>query len=192
MGDEAQKIDLAVARRLRRLRQERGLTLAALADRTGVSAVHLSRLEKGERQPSIGLLFQLARVYGTSLSSLVDEGEGSGYHLLRSSAATTHEGPDGRYTVLSGAHAAMSVIRVQVPAGRRTEETRHVGEEWLHVLDGRIVLTISGRDIPLAPGDAVQFDSGRPHQVANEAEQEATVLIASTAPTTPTHHPLPR
>ncbi|MFE6743185.1 helix-turn-helix domain-containing protein [Streptomyces tubercidicus] len=192
MGDEAKKTDLAVAQRLRRLRQERNLTLAVLADQTGVSAVHLSRLEKGERHPSVGLLFQLARVYGVSLSSLVDEGEGSGFHLLRSSAASTHEGPDGRYTVLSGAHTAMSVIRVQVATGRRTEETRHAGEEWLHVLGGTIVLTISGRDISLAAGDAVQFDSGQPHRVANEAEEEATVLIASTAPTTPTHHPLPR
>jgi DNA-binding XRE family transcriptional regulator len=55
-------VDVWVARRLKELRGERGITLTALAEQTGISAAHLSRLEKGERQPSIGSLLQIARV----------------------------------------------------------------------------------------------------------------------------------
>ena len=56
MTADADATDLRVSARLRELRSERGITLSALAEQTGISAPHLSRLEKGERQPSIGAL----------------------------------------------------------------------------------------------------------------------------------------
>ncbi|MER5623945.1 XRE family transcriptional regulator [Streptosporangium sp. NPDC002544] len=184
-------IDLLVAQRLRELRSLRGITLNALAEQTGLSAPYLSRLEKGERQPSIGTLLQLARVYGVSVGELVEERGGDGYYLLRSADATVHRGPDGLYTVLSGPHSTVSVLRVEIPPGRHSKDARHSGEEWLHVLSGSARLALDGEPITLNEGDAVQFDSGRTHSLANDGEDTATVLIVSTSATTPAHHPTP-
>ncbi|WP_344973149.1 XRE family transcriptional regulator [Streptosporangium fragile] len=184
-------IDLLVARRLRELRVRSGMTLNALAEQTGLSAPHLSRLEKGERQPSVGTLLQLARVYGVSVSELVEERRGGDYHLLRAADATAHQGPDGRYTVLSGPQAGVSVMRVELPPGRQSEEARHAGEEWLHVLSGSARFVLDGEPILLEEGDAVHFDSGRPHSLANDGGGTATVLIVSTAAPAPAHHPMP-
>ncbi len=62
----------AVGARLRALRKQRDITLAELSARTGISVSTLSRLESGERKPTLELLFPLARAHGVTLDELVD------------------------------------------------------------------------------------------------------------------------
>jgi transcriptional regulator with XRE-family HTH domain len=185
-------IDQWVARRLRELRRERGITLSALSELVGISAPHLSRLEKGERQPSIGTLLQIARVYGVSVSHLVEEHEESDYRLLPAADAVSHTGQDGRYTVLSGPRATISAVRIDLAAGKPTKDARHAGEEWLHVLAGPVTLVLSGEKLSLDVGDSVHFDSARPHRLVVDSGTSATVLICSTAAAAPMHHPVPK
>src|ERR687893_605022 len=61
----------AVGPRLRRLRERRGVTLTALAAKTGISKSTLSRLESGQRKPSLELLLPLAETYHLPLDELV-------------------------------------------------------------------------------------------------------------------------
>lgn len=60
-----------VGPRLKRLRAKRGLTLAALSEETGISKSTLSRLESGQRRPSLELLLPLAAAYRVPLDDLV-------------------------------------------------------------------------------------------------------------------------
>ena len=62
----------AVGPRLRRLRQDRGTTLAQLSTDTGISVSTLSRLESGQRRPTLELLLPLARAHQVQLDELVD------------------------------------------------------------------------------------------------------------------------
>jgi transcriptional regulator with XRE-family HTH domain len=188
---DSEDVDLLVARRLQALRRERGVTLTALAAQTGMSAAHLSRLEKGERQPSIAALLHLARVYGVPVSNLVDDQDNGSYHVVRSADAVTHHSHDGEYTILSGARAALAVVRLELRAGQRSNKARHAGEEWLHVLAGTVTLTLAGEQLTLGQADSVHFDSSLTHQLATRAGHPATVLIASTAATAPMQHPIP-
>ncbi|MBM4790635.1 helix-turn-helix transcriptional regulator [Streptomyces sioyaensis] len=184
-------VDLWVSRRLRELRTARNLTLAALAKQTGISAPHLSRLEKGERQPSIGGLLQIARVYGVSLSELVEEDHEEGFHLLRAADVVRHDTGNGVFAVLSGPRSAISMIRIELPVGKATQPAQHDGEEWLHALAGTVELRIGDKDVRLSEGDSVHFDSSRPHRLSAVGERPVTVLMASTATTMPLHHPVP-
>src|SRR6058998_692571 len=72
MDDELDRTLGAVGPRLRALRQQRGITLAELARRTGISVSTLSRLESGDRRPTLELLLHLARAHGVGLDELVD------------------------------------------------------------------------------------------------------------------------
>ena len=72
MDDDLGRALGAVGPRLRALRRERGTTLAALAERTGVSVSTLSRLESGARRPTLELLLPLAKAHGVTLDELVD------------------------------------------------------------------------------------------------------------------------
>src|ERR671928_92803 len=60
-----------VGPRLRRLRERRGITLTALAATTGISKSTLSRLESGQRKPSLELLLPLAEAHRMPLDELV-------------------------------------------------------------------------------------------------------------------------
>jgi len=174
-------IDRLVAGRLRQVRLDRGLTLTQLAQQTGISVAHLSRIEKGERQPSIGSLLQLARAYGLSIGALVEDLPERDYHLVRAGEATVHESGDVRYGVLSGPHAAISVVTLELPAGTSTAQAHHTGEEWLHALVGRLLLRLGDHESTLDPGDSVQFDSSVVHSLHNGAKRAVRALIASSA-----------
>jgi len=166
------------------------MTLTELAGQIGISAPHLSRLEKGERQPSIGTLLQIAKVYGVSVGELVEERDDKDYHLVRAGEEVVRPGRDGRYSVLSGPRAAVAVVRVELTPGKHTRDARHPGEEWLHVLGGRTTFTLGDDTLELGAGDSVHFDASRPHRLSCP-DEPATVLIVSTAHTAPMHHPVP-
>ena len=72
MADDLDQALSAVGPRLRTLRRQREITLADLSARTGVSVSTLSRLESGDRKPTLELLLPLARAYGVTLDELVD------------------------------------------------------------------------------------------------------------------------
>ena len=72
MGDDLDQALSAVGARLRALRRQREITLADLSAQTGVSVSTLSRLESGDRKPTLELLLPLARAYGVTLDELVD------------------------------------------------------------------------------------------------------------------------
>ncbi|GLG00401.1 hypothetical protein Alches_04400 [Alicyclobacillus hesperidum subsp. aegles] len=64
---------MQIGRRLRQLREERGLTLAEVADAAGISISHLSAIENGTRpNPSFLVVAKLARTYGVPIDSFLD------------------------------------------------------------------------------------------------------------------------
>lgn len=71
-GDDFAGVLTAVGPRLRALRRDRDITLAQLAEETGISVSTLSRLESGRRKPTLELLLPLAKAYGVQLDELVD------------------------------------------------------------------------------------------------------------------------
>src|ERR1700728_3841591 len=72
VADDLDQALSAVGPRLRSLRRQREITLADLSAQTGVSVSTLSRLESGDRKPTLELLLPLARAYGVTLDELVD------------------------------------------------------------------------------------------------------------------------
>ena len=177
-------VERRVAQRLTQLRSEHHLTLSALSDRSGLSASHLSRLEQGMRQPSIGSLLQLARAYGVPLGELVGESTRSPYQVFKRDEVPVHQGRDGEYVTLSGAYPTIAAARVNLKPNHPAGSVRHPGEEWLYVLHGNIELHLDREILPLAEGEAVHFDSSVVHGVSTRKTQ-ASVLIVSTAAAPP-------
>ncbi|WP_405656542.1 MULTISPECIES: helix-turn-helix domain-containing protein [unclassified Streptomyces] len=181
--DETEKL---IAERLSEARRRAGWTLAEVAPVVGVSVTHLSRLERGDRQPSIGVLIQLARRYGMSVGQLVGEEPEADCRIFRRGAATPIEGPDGRYRYvpLSGTSGPnmLEAIRLELSSHSRTgRAAQHPGEEWLFVHSGDVRLEVASATHDLAPGDAAHFDAQRPHRLHNAGPNTATVFII-TAP----------
>lgn len=176
--------------RLHALRAGRGWTLDELARRAGLSKSYLSRLEDGERQPSIAALLSLAQAYGLSLASLFSQTEENSRRcaIARAEDAAPQEGNGLRYTPLSqaGHTANMHPIRVTVPTDRDGDEMyRHDGEEWLYVLAGTLRLALADETHVLHPGDAAHFDARTPHRLsALDGHDAELILVACAASST--------
>ncbi|MBT2407127.1 MULTISPECIES: helix-turn-helix domain-containing protein [unclassified Streptomyces] len=149
-----------VGPRLRRLRAKRGLTLAALSEATGISKSTLSRLESGQRRPSLELLLPLAGAYQVPLDDLVGAPE-VGDPRVRLTPRALSNG--GTFVPLSRRPGPLQAYKLIIPDRGEPEFRTHEGYEWLYVLDGRLRIVLAEHDLVLGPGEVAEFDTRLPH-----------------------------
>ena len=163
-----------VGPRLKQLRLEREATLTDLAAETGISVSTLSRLESGQRKPTLELLLPLARAHRVALDELVDAPE-TGDPRIRPKPVTRH----GRtFIALTRRPGGLQSFKIVLPVEKATTPTlkTHEGYEWIYVLSGRVRLVLGTRDITLEPGEVVEFDTRTPHWIGNPGPTPAEVL----------------
>ncbi|MBT2536403.1 helix-turn-helix domain-containing protein [Arthrobacter sp. ISL-69] len=153
----------AVGPRLKRLRLRRDITLADLAEQTGISASTLSRLEAGLRRPTLEQLLPLARVHGVTLDELVDAPPtGDPRVNLRPVACA-----DGSMVLpLTRRPGGIQAYKFILPRGVDEQEPQlrtHEGYDWAYVLNGTLRLVLGEHDLILKPGEAAEFDTRTPH-----------------------------
>jgi transcriptional regulator with XRE-family HTH domain len=154
-----------VGPRLRALRLERDATLTRLSATTGISVSTLSRLESGQRRPTLELLLPLARAHQVPLDELVG--------APSSGDPRIHPKPyvrDGVTVIpLTRRPGGLQAFRQLYPAnwpGRELEQKSHEGYEWVYVLSGRLRLLLGDHDVTLTAGEAAEFDTHVPHAFA--------------------------
>ena len=162
-----------VGPRLRRVRVRRGVTLTELAAATGISKSTLSRLETGQRKPSLELLLPIAHAHQVPLDELVGAPE-VGDPRIRPKPRKRH----GRIVVpLTQTPSGMHAWKVIIPPEPGEPELRtHEGHEWLYVLSGQMRLILGDRDITMAPGEVAEFDTGLPHWFGPAGDQPVEIL----------------
>ncbi|GGJ54987.1 helix-turn-helix domain-containing protein [Streptomyces brasiliensis] len=176
-----------VAPQLRSLRRRAGLTLEAAARSAGLSPAHLSRLETGQRQPSLPMLLSLARIYGTTVSELLGETVADRDAIVRFADMEPTRAGGWTYWQAGAPGRGMQSLRVRVPYGAQGDIVRvHPGEEWLYVLRGRLRLRLGDTVHLLAPGDSAHFDSLTPHRLAAEDHDGVELLFVHTLLQSPT------
>ncbi|OON83049.1 helix-turn-helix domain-containing protein [Streptomyces tsukubensis] len=156
-----------VGPRLRRLRKERGSTLAGLSEVTGISVSTLSRLESGLRRPSLELLLPIARAHQVPLDDLVGAPP-AGDPRVKAKPIVRHGRtmlPLSRNPGGVQAYKVISAARVEEPDPRT-----HEGYEWLYVLAGRLRLVLGDNDLVMGPGEAAEFDTRVPHWFGSTGE----------------------
>ncbi|MEU3853670.1 XRE family transcriptional regulator [Streptomyces sp. NPDC029554] len=177
----------AVAPQLRALRRQASLTLEAAARAAGLSPAHLSRLETGQRQPSLPMLLTLARVYGTTVSELLGETVAGRDAVVRAADMEPTAAGGWTYWQAGASGRGMQALRVHVPYGSQGDIVRvHPGEEWLHVLRGRLRLRLGDTTHRLAAGDSAHFDSLTPHRIAADDHDGVDLLFVHTLLQSPT------
>ncbi|MER7519603.1 XRE family transcriptional regulator [Streptomyces sp. NPDC126499] len=149
-----------VGPRLRRIRRERGSTLAELSAATGISVSTLSRLESGGRRPSLELLLPIARAHQVPLDELVGAPP-VGDPRVRNRPIVRHGRTLYPLTRQPGGLQAYKVVHE--PGAEQPDPRVHEGYEWLYVLSGRLRLVLGENDVVLGPGEAAEFDTRVPH-----------------------------
>jgi transcriptional regulator with XRE-family HTH domain len=161
-----------VGSRLRRVREQRGLTLTEAATLTGISKSTLSRLETGQRKPSLELLLPLAETYRVPLDDLVGAPE-VGDPRIRLKPRRVK----GRTVLPLTRPGGIQAWKILIPTSQSDPAPRsHDGFEWIYVLSGRMRLILGDQDLELGVGEAAEFDTQVPHWFGSTGQEPAEVL----------------
>lgn len=162
-----------VGNRLKRLRTRRRLTLAAVAKATGISKSTMSRLETGQRRPTLGLLLALSHAYRVPLDDLVAAPE-EGDPRIRLKPGRVK----GRMVIpLTAQPDGAQAWKIVVPGGKVAPEPRaHDGHEWIYVLSGQLHLVVGDQDWVLDPGEVAEFSTQVPHWFGSTGDEPAEIL----------------
>jgi len=166
----------AVGQRLRTLRQQHQLSLAALSATTGISTSTLSRLESGGRKPTLELLLALARAYQVPLDDLVGV-PATGDPRIELKPLRRHDRTLIPLTQRPGGPAAYKMILPPAGPPGDMEQKAHEGYEWMYVLSGRLRLRLAEHDFIMKAGEVAEFDTRVPHWFGNAGPEPAEVLM---------------
>ncbi|MCP2170376.1 helix-turn-helix domain-containing protein [Goodfellowiella coeruleoviolacea] len=149
-----------IAPRLRRAREKRDVSLADLARATGISTSTLSRLESGQRKPSLELILPITAALGIPLDEIV-----TAPRILDPRVPQHPTSKDGRVLIpLSRHQGEPRAYKMTIPAHDSEPHLRtHAGYEWLYVLRGRLRVTLGDQDFTMGAGEAAEFDCQIPH-----------------------------
>jgi transcriptional regulator with XRE-family HTH domain len=160
------------------VREQRGLTLTEAAALAGMSKSTLSRLETGQRKPSLELLLPLAQTYRVPLDDLVGAPE-VGDPRIRLKPRRVN----GRTVLPLTRPGGIQAWKIVIPTAQSDPAPRtHDGFEWLYVLSGRMRLILGDQDLVLGTGEAAEFDTQVPHWFGSTGEGPAEVCPSSVVP----------
>ena len=194
---EATESDLnqRIAERVRELRAGHGLSLEALATKSGVSRSMISLIERGESSPTAAVLEKLAAGLGVMLASLFDApaaAQAPGGPVARRDDQPQWRDPASGYLRRNvsppGVPQPMQIVEVLFPAGGRVafetgpREVRVHQQVW--VLEGAIDVTLGEERHRLRDGDCLAMLLDRPTMFHNPTRKPAryAVVIASDSP----------
>lgn len=179
--------DQELGRQLHAIRVRRGLTLREVSRRTGLAISFINSIEHGIGRPSVASLTKLARSYRTTISALSGRRVGSTGKVIRAGRYRTLPilGKGIKVEQLAEGQWAMECQRFTIRPGAGSEGPyAHKGEEFIHVLAGRVEIILDGREqYRLGPGDSAYFESTSYHAWRNPGSETAVLLWINTPPT---------
>ena len=168
-----------VGGRLKGQRAQRRMTLTDVAKATGISKSTMSRLESGQRRPTLELLLALSHVYRVPLDDLVAAPlQGDPRIRLKPSRVK------GRTVIPLTQHPdGTQAWKIVIPTSKVTPELRaHDGHEWIYVLAGRLRLVFGDEDWVLGPGEVAEFGTDKPHWFGSTGNEPAEILSIFSRP----------
>jgi transcriptional regulator with XRE-family HTH domain len=179
----AQEVSDSVGHRLLTIRESRNWTLDELAQRSGVSKAYLSRLEHGNRQPSITVLCAIANALGVSIAALFEQpDEHIACVVVRGGSPVEKVANGLAYQSLSRPTKPFNLqpIEVVIPADRLGDKAyQHDGEEWIRVIEGSVKLVVQDQSYELEVGDCAHFESRQRHRLAALGGKPARIILVA-------------
>ncbi|MCB2185305.1 MAG: cupin domain-containing protein [Deltaproteobacteria bacterium] len=176
-----------LGQRISRFRQEKGLSLGDLAQRTGLTEEVLAEIEADTASPPLGTLVKLGRALDMKLGTLISSGEERAYTVVRAderqamSRFAAQRGTKYGYTYEHLAphknNRAMEPFLVTLqPVHEDVPPSAHEGQEFIFVLEGEMEALVEDAREVLTPGDSIYYDSNVPHLVRPHGDQPCRIV----------------
>jgi transcriptional regulator with XRE-family HTH domain len=171
-----------VGLKIRELREQRNLSLRALAEMCNVSPNTVSLIERGLSSPSVDTLQRLASGLKVPIVAFFEtEDSQARLVLMRSTNRMRSQAPGMTIEHLGSGlanHAFASFLITMAPdTSTNTTPIEHSGVEWVYCLEGLVEYEVEGREYRLTPGDNLLFDASLPHLWRNPGPGQAQMLL---------------
>lgn len=179
-------LEAVVGAKLKELRAARGISLDVLARLTGLSRTLLGQIELGKTEPSVGMVWKLARAFDVQFSALLATGEPAATHVLRARTARRLVSPDGRFSSRAlyplGDKPDVEFYELRLAPHSREDALPHAAgtREHLIVTAGKLTLEVDGQRFELDKGDAIVFGADVPHAYVNIDRDECWMNLVMT------------
>lgn len=186
-GDAEVSSDMPVGFRVRRIREQKELSLKDLAQRTGLDQAYLSEIEEDKASPPLGVLVKLGKALDMRLGTLISSGEDLPCTVVRAGERQdmsryphTRETSYGySYQALAPRKSNRSMEPFMVTlrsSGEEVAPSTHDGQEFIFVMDGSMEAIVGDAVEILGPGDCIYYDSTAPHLLRPHGPGPTTIL----------------
>ncbi|WP_037569992.1 helix-turn-helix domain-containing protein [Phaeacidiphilus oryzae] len=185
---DPERVNAALAANLKKQRATAGLSLDALAGRSGVSRTMLIQIEQGRTNPSVGTVARIADALGLSIARLLDYQDGPAVRIDPAERATalwtTPAGGSG--TLLTGVESPgpLELWQWRLEPGDAHESEAHPPGtvELLHVVEGTLTLALNGTEHSVPAGSSASFPGDHPHAYRNLGTTSVLLTMVVSVP----------
>lgn len=188
MEEKKETNEIPVGEKIKTLREQKGLLLKDVADRTGFSAALISQMENHLVSPSLGTLIKLAKALDVKVGDFFGESHEDPYTIVRKDEQKTvsrfasKEGVKYGYSYgslgfdLKNRHMEPFIVTLEPATIKTSKTSTHEGEEFIYVLEGEMEVILGNHRDVLYPGDSIYYDSTIPHRVQCHQERNTKIL----------------
>ena len=176
--------NLELGRRIKQLRLSQGYTLKDIESKVGVSATHVSEVERGKTSPTVGALSRIAAALDVNPSFLVDLPVGESDSLTRAADRMVIHGPReaARWEILTAenpyAELSLFVLVLEANSDKPLVRPPRPGDKFMYVIRGLVEMEIADEKYHLRQGDSIHFKSSQKLRLWNFAEGESHLFWA--------------
>lgn len=178
----------SLARNLKHWRAARGLTLDALAARSGVSRGMIIQIEQARTNPSVGTTVKLADALGVSIATLLDFEQGPQVRVVAPEQTvrmwSTSTGSSTRLLIGAERPGPLELWSWRLMPGDGSASDAHAEGtvELIHVTEGELTLVVDGRSHAVPAGSSARFEANVPHGYRNDGASEVAMTMVVAVP----------
>ena len=173
-----------LGKKIKQMRNQKGLTQEELADRCELTKGYISQLENNLNSPSIATLTDILAALGSDLSEFFREEKQD--KVVFTKEEFIEKNSDGvlfNWLIPNAQKNMMEPVLVELSEGVSTsEDIPHEGEEFGYVLEGKILIALGNTHYTCKKGEAFYYLANKPHYILNKGKNKARFLWISTPP----------
>ena len=172
-----------LGKRIKKIRESKHLTLKNIEAAAGISATHISEIERGKTSPTLGALVRISRALGKDPAYFIEEEELGDVSLVTLENRIEESLKGGAGTIerltssIPGGRLQACVITLAPGRSHRGDLHEHRGNEAALVLSGQMLFRVGTEEFELAEGDSIFYDALEPHAYLNASNDEAASMV---------------
>ncbi|WP_449619515.1 helix-turn-helix domain-containing protein [Robertmurraya sp. Marseille-Q9965] len=178
--DDTKQVVLQVGSVLKRLRKEKQLSLEVLSEISGVSKLTLGNIERGETNPTIGMLWKISKGLSIPLMALFSPEKS--VNLSRAGSGLRIAGDKGNWVIepiFQNANSEIELCRayLQPNSSYKPEKHHQNTTELVTVMSGTITINVNNESYTLNEYDSISFSANSKHSYTNNTNNVVVLHI---------------